>query len=114
MNMIRSDKSAKIADAAVKPGRKFLPDRKWLTELQSQDLERYEMMEVFYRGGLYLPDHELWLDADSPRDRCIISHAHGDHIAEHRAIVATPETARLFRHRCGETEIETLRFGERR
>src|SRR5687768_6929417 len=72
------------------------------------------MMEVFYRGGLYLPDHELWLDADSPRDRCIISHAHGDHIAEHRAIVATPETARLFRHRCGETEIETLRFGERR
>ncbi len=72
------------------------------------------MLRVEYHEGLYLPDLDLWLDADGPRDRCVISHAHSDHIADHRSIVATPETARIFRHRCGEAEVETLRYGERR
>ncbi|HEV2860705.1 MAG TPA: MBL fold metallo-hydrolase [Pyrinomonadaceae bacterium] len=72
------------------------------------------MLRVEYREGLYLPDLDLWLDADGPRDRCVISHAHSDHIAEHRSIVATPETARIFRHRCGEAEVELLPYGERR
>jgi putative mRNA 3-end processing factor len=72
------------------------------------------VLEVFYRGGLYLPELDLWLDARGPRERCVISHAHGDHIAGHRAIIATPETARLFLHRCGEARIETLAFAERR
>ncbi len=72
------------------------------------------MLRVEYRDGLYLPDLDLWFDADGPRDRCVISHAHSDHIAEHRRIVSTPETARIFRHRCGETEVETLSYGERR
>ena len=72
------------------------------------------MLRVEYREGLYLPDLDLWLDADGPRERCVISHAHSDHIAEHRAIIATPETARIFRHRRGEAEVETLRYGERR
>jgi Cft2 family RNA processing exonuclease len=72
------------------------------------------LLRVEYREGLYLPDLDLWFDAEGPRQRCVISHAHSDHIAEHRAIVATPETARLFRHRRGEAEVETLRYGERR
>lgn len=72
------------------------------------------MLEVFYRDGLYLPELDLWLDAGGPRERCVISHAHGDHISGHRAILATPATARLFRHRCGEAKIETLEYGERR
>lgn len=72
------------------------------------------MLEVFYRGGLYIPELDLWLDAQGSKERCVISHAHGDHIAGHRAIIATPETARLFQYRCGEAAIEILRFGERR
>ena len=72
------------------------------------------MLRVEYREGLYLPDLDLWLDAEGPREHCVISHGHSDHIAQHRAIVATPETARIFRHRCGESQIETLRYGERR
>ena len=72
------------------------------------------MLKVEYRDGLYLPDLDLWMDADGSRERCVISHAHADHIAEHRAIVATPETARIFRHRCGDAAVETLRYGERR
>ncbi|HEV7842493.1 MAG TPA: hypothetical protein VGO69_02295, partial [Pyrinomonadaceae bacterium] len=72
------------------------------------------MLRVEYRDGLYLPDIDLWLDADGPREHCVISHGHSDHIAQHRSIVSTPETARIFRHRCGEAQIETLQYGERR
>ena len=72
------------------------------------------MLRVEYREGLYLPDLDLWLDADGPRDRCVISHGHSDHIAEHRSIIATPETARIFSHRRGPAEMETLPYGERR
>lgn len=72
------------------------------------------MLRVEYHEGLYLPDIDLWLDAESARERCVISHGHSDHIAEHRAIIATPATARIFRHRCGEAEVETLGYGERR
>jgi Cft2 family RNA processing exonuclease len=63
---------------------------------------------------LYLPDLDLWLDADGPREHCVISHAHSDHIAEHRSIVATPETARIFQHRRGEAQVTTQIYGERR
>ena len=72
------------------------------------------MLRVEYHEGLYLPDLDLWLDAAGARERCVISHAHSDHIAEHRAIIATPGTARIFRHRRGEAEVETLVYGERR
>ena len=72
------------------------------------------MLNVSYDGGLYLPDLDLWLDADGPRDRCVVSHAHADHIADHRQVIATPETARLFQHRRGSAEVTPLRFGERR
>ncbi len=72
------------------------------------------MLRVEYKEGLYLPDIDLWLDADGPREHCVISHAHSDHIAEHRSIVATPETARIFRHRRGEAEVTTQVYGERR
>jgi putative mRNA 3-end processing factor len=72
------------------------------------------VLRVEYREGLYLPDLDLWLDADGARQRCVISHAHSDHIAEHAAIVATPETARIFRHRIGDAEVTTQTYGERR
>ena len=72
------------------------------------------MLRVEYREGLYLPDLDLWLDADGPRERSVISHAHSDHIAEHHAIIATPATARIFQHRRGAAEIITQRYGERR
>jgi Cft2 family RNA processing exonuclease len=75
---------------------------------------REVLLRVEYREGLYLPDIDLWLDAESPRERSVISHGHADHIAEHASIISTPETARIFRHRRGEAQIETLRYGERR
>lgn len=72
------------------------------------------MLRVEYHEGLSLPELDLWLDAAGARERCVISHGHSDHIAEHRSIIATPETARIFRHRRGEAEMETLHYGERR
>jgi len=72
------------------------------------------LLRVEYREGLYLPDLDLWLDAEGQRELCVISHAHSDHIAEHRAIIATPATARIFRHRRGEAEVITQHYGERR
>ena len=72
------------------------------------------MLRVEYNEGLYLPDLDLWLDAEAPRDRCVITHGHSDHIAEHRSIIATPETARIFQHRRGLAEMETMPYGERR
>jgi Cft2 family RNA processing exonuclease len=72
------------------------------------------LLKVEYHEGLYLPDLDLWLDADGPRDRCVISHGHSDHIAEHRSIIATPETARIFQHRCGDAQMDTIPYGERR
>ncbi|MCP9492863.1 MAG: MBL fold metallo-hydrolase [Pyrinomonadaceae bacterium MAG19_C2-C3] len=76
-----------------------------------------KLLRVEYREGLYLPDLDLWLDANGSRERCVISHAHSDHTAEHKSIIATPETARIYRHRCdreGKTNVEALAYGERR
>jgi putative mRNA 3-end processing factor len=77
-------------------------------------VENGVLLRVEYNEGLYLPDLDLWLDADRPRERCVISHGHSDHIAEHRAIISTPETARIFKHRCGDAEMEMLPYGQRR
>lgn len=72
------------------------------------------MLRIEYRDGLYLPDIDLWLDAAEPRDRCVISHAHSDHTETHKSIIATPETARIFRHRRGDAEMDLLNYGERK
>src|SRR3982750_2432196 len=72
------------------------------------------LLRVEYRDGLYLPDIDLWLDPARARALPVIAHGHSDHIAEHRAIIATPATARIFRHRCGEAEVESLPYTERR
>ncbi len=55
--------------------------------------------EIGYDEGLYLPALDLWLDAKVPRNRCLVSHGHSDHIEAHGAIIATPETARILAHR---------------
>jgi Cft2 family RNA processing exonuclease len=72
------------------------------------------VLEVSYQNGLYLPEVDLWFDAQGSKECCVISHAHSDHIAGHRSIIATPETARLFQYRCGGAAVETLEYGQRR
>jgi len=69
-------------------------------------------VEIQHNRGLYLPDLDLWLDAERKVDLSVISHAHADHIVNHKKIIATPETAKLFALRKGNVETEALEYGK--
>lgn len=62
-----------------------------------------------------IPSLGLWLDARRPRSVSFISHAHSDHIGNHRRAIVTQATARLCRPRLSHastTEYETHEYGE--
>jgi Cft2 family RNA processing exonuclease len=65
-----------------------------------------------YGRGLYLRHLDLWLDARDPQPLSIVSHAHGDHLGDHEAIITTPETARIARYRRGSHALVELPYGE--
>ena len=52
--------------------------------------------------GLFLTAAGLAVDVRRRQPRGFISHAHADHMANHELAFCTPETARLYRHRCGD------------
>ncbi len=69
--------------------------------------------EVKFKQGVNLPQIGWWLDAQKSQARSFVSHAHSDHIAAHREILATRETASLMRLRVGGKRQENiLKFGE--
>lgn len=73
------------------------------------------MIQVRYEHGVYLPKQNIWLDPWEAKDFGFVSHAHGDHIAPHKEIIASQRTARLMRVRLPGSRIEhALPFGERR
>src|SRR4051794_16941990 len=73
------------------------------------------MIPVRYTRGLELPQHGLWLDPWDGQPFAFVSHAHSDHIADHREIIATPGTARLMDARMpGKRSQHLLPFGETR
>ena len=69
----------------------------------------------YERGGIYLPALRLWLDPREPQtgaDKVFISHAHSDHIGEHREVVLSAPTARFLQARLGGARQEhILPFG---
>jgi len=74
------------------------------------------MIEVVWRGGVWLPSCGLALDPRRPCDLAFVSHAHSDHTAAHRRTVCTPLTARLIAARFGGggTGFEEIEYGGRR
>lgn len=64
-----------------------------------------------FPGNIYIPCMDLWLDPTRKRDFVFVSHAHADHAARHKRIVATPSTARLLEHRLGVKAHTTLEYG---
>lgn len=64
--------------------------------------------EVRHQQGLSLPQIGWWLDAQKARQRCVVTHAHSDHIGAHREIVATRATASLMRLRLAGRRQETI------
>lgn len=63
---------------------------------------------VRFQQGVHLPQIGWWLDAQKSQARSFVSHAHSDHIAAHREIIATRETAGLMRLRVGGKRQETI------
>jgi Cft2 family RNA processing exonuclease len=51
--------------------------------------------------GLFLTQAGLAVDVRRRQPRSFVSHAHTDHIARHELALATPATAKLYRHRLG-------------
>ncbi len=69
--------------------------------------------EVRYQNGVCLPQIGWWLDAQKSQLRSFVSHAHSDHIASHREILATRATASLMRLRLAAKRQETiLEYGQ--
>jgi Cft2 family RNA processing exonuclease len=73
------------------------------------------MLKPIYRGGLLLPECQLWFDPRKRKSFAVISHAHGDHVANHDCYLATPETIALIRVRNGNAMAnrgKALPYGE--
>jgi Cft2 family RNA processing exonuclease len=68
---------------------------------------------VRYDRGIHLPECGVWLDPLRRQELAVVSHAHGDHVARHRAVVCTAPTYRLLTHRVGPgVEPRLLAYGE--
>jgi DNA ligase-1 len=70
----------------------------------------------FQHGAVHLPELGLWLDAHEPRlgqERVFVSHAHSDHVAEHRETILSEPTAKFMQARIGGHRLEhRLSFGQ--
>ncbi len=54
---------------------------------------------ISFEKGIKIEGVPFHLDARTKADFSFVSHAHFDHIAPHRKVLATPETLLFFRHR---------------
>ena len=53
------------------------------------------------RNGIWLPQVGWHLDARFPARRSFVSHAHADHVANHKTSLCSIPTARLIERRYG-------------
>jgi DNA ligase-1 len=75
----------------------------------------FDVIDVRYERGVYLPEQDLWLDPWDAKRFAFVSHAHSDHIALHDEIVVSERTARLMQARVPGARTEhVLPFSERR
>ena len=68
------------------------------------------MEEIFQvkNGSIYIPSLDLYLDSKKKQMTGFISHGHADHIARHKRIICTPETARILSLRLKNPNCETV------
>ncbi|MGV3773457.1 MAG: ATP-dependent DNA ligase [Verrucomicrobiales bacterium] len=65
----------------------------------------------FDRGGVFLPELDLWLDPHEPKpgkELVFVSHAHSDHTALHREIIVSEPTSRLMKARLSGQWLENI------
>src|SRR5215475_12655160 len=72
----------------------------------------------FRAGDLHIPALGLWLDPHEPQlgpEKVFVSHAHSDHVAEHREVILSAPTAKLMQARLPGVRLEiTMEFGQTR
>lgn len=69
--------------------------------------------QIESKNGVWLPQVGWHLDAHFPAARSFVSHAHFDHLADHREIVCSEGTARLMQARMPGRRLEhVLPFGQ--
>ncbi|HWY92106.1 MAG TPA: ATP-dependent DNA ligase [Chthoniobacterales bacterium] len=66
----------------------------------------HELMQVEFRRGIFLPNLDLWLDPWDEQQTAFVSHAHSDHIGNHREVILSQTTARLMAARLPGERIE--------
>jgi DNA ligase 1 len=63
-------------------------------------------MKVTFERGIFLPELDLWLDPQDERDLAFVSHAHSDHIGNHREVILSEITAKLMASRLPGERLE--------
>jgi ATP-dependent DNA ligase I len=63
-------------------------------------------MKVTFERGILLPELNLWLDPQDERDTAFVSHAHSDHIGNHREVILSETTAKLMAARLPGRRVE--------
>lgn len=66
------------------------------------------MIEVHFQRGIQLRGNGLWLDPKDATPFAFVSHAHSDHLANHREIIASTATARLMQARMPAKRAENI------
>ncbi len=64
------------------------------------------MSTVRFERGIFLPDLDLWLDPWDERPAAFVSHAHSDHIGNHREVLLSQATAKLMAARLPGSRVE--------
>jgi putative mRNA 3-end processing factor len=67
---------------------------------------------IEWAGALKLRDVPLFFDSRKRQSRCIISHAHSDHLGVHENAFSTAPTAVIAQQRIGTSNITQLEFRE--
>ena len=63
---------------------------------------------VTFERGIFLPELDLWLDPQDERDTAFVSHAHSDHIGNHREVILSEATGKLMASRLPGRRVEHL------
>ncbi|MBV9106581.1 MAG: ATP-dependent DNA ligase [Verrucomicrobia bacterium] len=63
-------------------------------------------MKVTFERGIFVPELDLWLDPQDERETAFVSHAHSDHIGNHREVILSKNTAKLMAARLPGRRVE--------
>ncbi len=71
------------------------------------------MLIEFTELGIYCPRADIYIDPWRPVPRALITHGHSDHSRYgHEAYLCTDLAAPVIRHRLGEINLQTVKYGQ--